>query len=132
LHWTRLTGWRELLASLFDSGLRASDIRIARVGYGGHDMTTCARYFDTWLRKCLENVPVTSGAEPGPPGLNLVRLTTKSGDLTMRKAGENSFEVSGLGFHFRSPRPPATEEAVMREELGILGPDPGYERVLLA
>src|ERR1700733_1628129 len=50
LHWTRLTGWREILAHLFDDeALPVSGVTTARVVYGGAAPTTCALYFAAWI-----------------------------------------------------------------------------------
>jgi glucose-6-phosphate dehydrogenase assembly protein OpcA len=132
LHWARLTGWREALAHLFDGGLRADQVREARVRYGGPRATTCARYFDAWLRTALPQARVLIQSAPGDPGLDAVMLLTPEGELTVRRAGLGQIEIEGHGLHYRSALPPVTEDALMREELAIAGHDPIYERVLHA
>lgn len=132
LHWARLTGWRELLASLFQNGgLRAAHIHSAEVGYGGKAIATCARYFEAWLRVSLKPAPIGARLVEGPPGLRSVTLTTSAGDLTIAR-DDGHFTVSGLGHNYRSAIPPMSEDALMREELSILGPDAVYEQVLNA
>jgi hypothetical protein len=121
-----------LIASLFDAGLRVEDLQAVQVGYGGAALSTCARYFDAWVRTVMPAVRVTVAKEPGQPGLNMVRLLTRAGELTIVRGADHVYEVSGLGRQFRSPAPSTTEEALMREELSILGQDPVYERVLTA
>jgi hypothetical protein len=61
-----------------------------------------------------------------------VILSTASDNLTIALGSDHCVEVSGCGRHYRSLLPSASEEAVMQEELGILGPDPVYERALSA
>jgi hypothetical protein len=59
-------------------------------------------------------------------------LATASDSLTIALGSDHCVEVSGCGRHYRSLLPSASEEALMQEELGILGPDPVYERALTA
>jgi glucose-6-phosphate dehydrogenase assembly protein OpcA len=133
LHWARLTGWREVLAHVFERlDLRAGDVRAASVGFGGADTTTCALYFEAWLRSSFPKVPVSSESGAGEPGVTAVRLATSQGDLRLRRGEPGAIAVDGPGFSYRAALPPATEEALMREELGIMGLDPVYERVLIA
>jgi glucose-6-phosphate dehydrogenase assembly protein OpcA len=133
LHWTRLTGWREVVAHLFDEqALQPGDVKSAQVTFGGPSVTTCARYFQGWIRTALPRVQVKVQSGDGPPGLYSVMLSTASDNLTITRGSDHCLEVSGFGRHYRSLLPSASEEALMREELGILGPDPVYERVLTA
>ena len=132
LHWTRLSGWREVLAHLFDDGVRAKDVRLARITYGGDRVTTCARYFEAWVRSSLPLARVTLEPEYGPPGLFSVTMSTPKGDLIVSRADEHSLQIEGPGMSYRTGLPPTTEAALMQEELGILGPDAVYERVLNA
>ena len=136
LHWTRLTGWREVLAHLFDDGaLKPQQVATAQVSFAGPRVTTCARYFAAWIRAALPATRVTidsRGADAGPPGLRSVKLSTSSDSLTITGGSDHCVEVSGCGRHYRSPLPSTSEEALMQEELGILGPDPVYERALSA
>jgi glucose-6-phosphate dehydrogenase assembly protein OpcA len=135
LHWTRLTGWREVLAHLFDDhALRPDEVKAAQVTFGGPVATTCARYFAAWIRTALPTVRVAIAADAseGPAGIRSVTLSTASDHLTIELGGDHCLEVSGCGRHYRSLLPSASEEALMQEELGILGPDLVYERVLTA
>ena len=134
LHWTRLTGWREVLAHLFDDrALRPGDVKSAQVTFGGPAVTTCARYFAAWIRTALPAVRVTlAGDAPAASGLRSVTLSTATDHLAVALGGDHCLEVSGCGRHYRSLLPSASEEALMQEELGILGPDSVYDRVLTA
>ena len=133
LHWTRLTGWREVLSHLFDDGaLDPVMIKAAKVTFGGPSVTTCARYFAAWIRTALPGVRVTIEPGEGSPGLRAVALAAASDSLTIASGGDHCVEVSGCGRHYRSLLPSTSEEALMQEELGILGPDPVYERALSA
>lgn len=131
LHWTRLTGWREGIAHLFDDGARADRIRSVRVTYGGGSVTTCARYMEAWLRSSLPLARVGIAPEPAEPGLHSVVLTGSEGGFSITRQG-HMLEVVAPGRRYSTALPPSDEAALMREELSILGPDPVYERVLSA
>ena len=77
-------------------------------------------------------VGIAADKSEGPAGLRSVTLSTVSDHLTIALGGDHCLEVSGCGRHYRSLLPSASEEALMQEELGILGPDLVYERVLTA
>jgi glucose-6-phosphate dehydrogenase assembly protein OpcA len=133
LHWTRLSGWREILAHLFDDrALQPGEVKGAQVTFGGSSVTTCARYFAAWIRTALPAARVTIEAGEGPRGLHSVKLFTAADSLTLTLGSDNCIEVSGSGRHYRSMLPSSSEEALMQEELGILGPDPVYEKALSA
>jgi len=136
LHWTRLTGWREVLAHLFDDhALRPDELKSAQVTFGGPSVTTCARYFAAWIRTSLPAVKVGIAADVAkdvPAGIRSVTLSTASDHLSITLGGDRCLEVSGCGRHYRSLLPSASEDSLMQEELGILGPDPVYERALSA
>ena len=133
LHWTRLTGWREVLAHLFDDGaFQPTEIKTAQIIFGGPSVTACARYLTAWIRTSLPGARVTMEAGDGPSGLRSVTLATATDKLTIARGSDLSVEVSGAGRHYRSLLPSTSEEALMHEELGILGPDPVYERALSA
>ena len=59
-------------------------------------------------------------------------VATAADKLTIARGSDLSVEVSGAGRHYRSLLPSTLEDALMHEELGILGPDPVYERALSA
>jgi glucose-6-phosphate dehydrogenase assembly protein OpcA len=133
LHWTRLTGWREVLAHLFDDrAMQPNEVKTAQVTFGGPSVSTCARYFAAWIRSALPAARVTLAPGDGAPGLRSMTLLTASDKLTIALGGDHCLEVSGAGRHYRSLLPSVSEEALMHEELGILGPDPVYDRVLTA
>ena len=131
LHWTRLTGWREVLSHLFDDeALKAGDVTAAKVFHGGDAASTCALYFASWIRGALPGARVTVEPVEGARGLRAVTLSSKQGELSLKKSEGRVVEVSGPGRKYRAPLPPAGEEALLREELNILGRDEVYERVL--
>jgi glucose-6-phosphate dehydrogenase assembly protein OpcA len=130
LHWTRLTGWREALAHLFDDqALHPGEVTTARVVYGGPSVSTCALYFAAWIGCSLPAAKVTLASADGAPGLHSVTLSAAPDSLTLKR-DDGGLEVQGCDRSYRALLPHASEEVSMREELGILGPDPVYERVL--
>lgn len=132
LHWTRLGGWREVLSHLFDETLRGADVRMARITYGGDSISTCARYFEAWVRSSLPLARVSIEPEYGPPGVYTVTLTTPKGDVTIKRAGDNAVVVDAPGLSYQTSLPSREEAALMQQELSILGSDAVYERVLNA
>ena len=133
LHWTRLTGWREVLAHLVDDGaMDPEEVKTAKIVFGGPSVTTCARYFAAWIRSVLPGVRVTIEHGDGPPGLRSVMLVGASDSLTLALGSDHGIQVSGCGRQYRSLLPSTSEEALMSEELSILGMDPVYERALTA
>lgn len=130
LHWTRLTGWREILAHLFDDvALHPADVKAVRLVYGGATPSTCALYFASWIEDAVPRARVSMVPAGGEPGLRSVSLSGDPGELTLTKDG-SWIEVDGCGRHYRAALPPMDEESLMREELKFLGPDPVFERVL--
>ena len=130
LHWTRLTGWREILAHLFDDGaLSAPEIVSARLLYGGATPSTCALYFAAWIEDAVPRARVSLVSEPGEPGLHSVALSSPTCELSLTRDG-SSVQVSGCGRHYRASLGPLDEQSLMREELKFLGPDPVFEKIL--
>lgn len=130
LHWTRLTGWREILAHLFDDrAMIPAEVKTARVGYGGSAPSTCALYFASWLEQALPRARVSLVDEQGERGLRSVALSTGDCELSLRK-GDGCVQVEGCGRHYRSALPPMDDQSLMREELKFLGFDPVYDRAL--
>jgi glucose-6-phosphate dehydrogenase assembly protein OpcA len=133
LHWTRLTGWREVLAHLFDDrAMEPGQVKSARVGYGGGSLTTCALYFAAWLRTSLRGIRVTLEPDAASAGLHSLTLVAADGQLRVSRAPERCLLVEGRGRDYRTALPPVSEESLMVEELRVLGEDPVWERALAA
>ncbi len=130
LHWTRLTGWREIFSHVFDGeGARASEIEAARIVHGGASPSSCALYFAAWIAWALPSARTSLASGEGEPGLHSVILSSHGGESTFARKN-SSIDVSIGGNHYQSPLPPQDDESLMRQELKILGPDPVYEKVL--
>lgn len=129
LSWTKLTGLRELIASLFDEGT-ASNIQSVRIFYGGDAPTVSALYFTSWMERALPDARVT--LERRGEGTRSIRSLVLNGDceVTLTRPDKATMEVHCRGVVRRSSLVLVSEETLMNEELSILGPDPVFDKVL--
>jgi glucose-6-phosphate dehydrogenase assembly protein OpcA len=129
LSWTKLTGLRELIASLFDEGT-AAKIKSARIFYGGDAPTASALYFATWIQQALPDAEVT--LEQRGEGTRSIRSIVLEGDceVLLTRPDKSTFEVHCGGRVRRSSLVLVSEETLMGEELSILGADPVFDKVL--
>jgi hypothetical protein len=145
LAWTRLTGWRETIASLFDGGFgdphRFTSIQVL---HDGARPGSEAIYLARWIDRACPGAGVT--IEPGPEGdsapppLEANGLSgvifSAPGEKVKVQRHESVLEIHAMGGLRRrlsvhtSPLPQMLEESLMREELSILDRDPVFERVL--
>jgi glucose-6-phosphate dehydrogenase assembly protein OpcA len=128
LAWTRLTGWRQALANVFDDA--PMEIAEARVGYAGA-LSTRLLYFTRWMEQCVPGLRIETEQIAGDvPGIRTIALSGKSGNVTL------TIDESGLVEVCCGPRtshlvlPAADLDSVMRAELAISGPDAVFEAVL--
>ena len=129
LAWTRLTGWRETIAQVFDNPHyrdRLDDIVEVEVRRPEGDRSVEARYLAAWLAAGLPRaqVSITSGAPA------LVRLTGGSIDVSLSDAGNGSLELKANSSITHVLVPPRQDAALLAEELSILGHDPQFEAAL--
>jgi len=129
LSWTKLTGLRELIASLFDEGT-ASNISSVRIFYGGDAPTVSALYLSDWMRRALPDAEVT--LEQRGEGTRSIRSIVLVGDCEaiLTRPDKATMEVHCGGRTRRSSMVLVSEETLMSEELSILGPDPVFDRIL--
>jgi glucose-6-phosphate dehydrogenase assembly protein OpcA len=128
LAWTKLTGLRELMASLFDEGT-AAGINSVQVLYGGDIPSPSSIYFARWLERVLPGATVT--LKPGEGGRGL-RSIVLSGDteINITRPDTTTLVVNVGGRVRKSTMLLLSEEILMSEELSILGPDPVFDKVL--
>jgi glucose-6-phosphate dehydrogenase assembly protein OpcA len=129
LSWTKLTGLRELMASLFDEGATAG-VKSVRVFYAGETPTVSAIYLATWIERALPDARVALERKgEGPRSLRSIVL---SGDreVTLTRPDKATMEVNCGERVRRSTMVLHSEETLMNEELSILGPDPVFDKVL--
>ena len=128
LAWTKLTGLRELMASLADEGA-ATGIKAAAVSYGGDVPSPSSIYFAAWLERSLPEARITLKSGDGPRGLRSI-VFQGGCDLSITRPDRVTLEVHCGGRVRRSTMQLLSEEILMSEELSILGPDPVFEKVL--
>jgi len=134
LAWTRLTGWREVVAHMFDpadeSSADANAVREVKLTHGGGKAASSAQYLATWIERTLPGTKVTTEVVEGIQGLRSVAFSGEDVDLELSLAPPNFLEARSGSRKVCSVLPPVTEEALMREELSILNSDPAFDRVL--
>jgi glucose-6-phosphate dehydrogenase assembly protein OpcA len=113
LAWTRLTHLREIVAQVFENAAfhaLLARVREACVFHDGDSITPEARYFAGWVMDAL-------GREI---------------QVRFESASERAVEFRGPDMQpvHIAACPRARESALLGEELGILGPDPVYDRAL--
>ncbi len=129
LAWTKLTGLRELMASLFDEGT-ARNIKSVQIFYAGDAPSPSSIYFSTWMERSLPEARVEM--KPGPAGPRGLRSIVLSGDteVEITRPASTTLEVHVGGRVRRSQMLKVSEDVLMSEELSILGPDPAFDKVL--
>ncbi len=138
LAWTRLTRRRELIAQIFENPVYLSQIATVtdvKIRCRGSAIPVSAYYFAAWLKQCLES----GGAKPG------LQFVSEGGEgrgelAVVEISGRNHVEVELLeGAVFearvdtlanRTALPVFTDDALLREELGLIGHDPVYEKTV--
>ncbi len=130
LAWTRLTRWREQLASVLDQP-PFEDVVSAEVRGAGESPSTAL--LAAWLGMALD-VPVDWHAEPKAEwdhGIRSVRLVRASGDIVLERQGDADARLTQPGqpdHELHLPRRSLRE--CLAEELRRLDPDLLYGRVL--
>lgn len=140
LVWSRVTRWRELLFQALTSGESQPPERV-RITWAGEPLPPAALYLAGWLASRLGwdgqvarrfELVCEDPAMPEPGTGRLRSLTLEGAGCSLRlhrPAGTGlSIEVEGVAAGLRFPV--FTESALLREELGVLGPDPQFEAAL--
>lgn len=125
LAWTRLTGWREALAHEFEQDWTVESVHIVH----GGQADTSVLYFSRWIERSLKAARMTLESGAGEPGLQSVEVHGAR-SVSIRRLDATSLEVETGGHRARSLLPATTDDALMREELSILGPDRAFDLVL--
>jgi glucose-6-phosphate dehydrogenase assembly protein OpcA len=135
LAWTRITRWRESVASIFDSPAyfeRLSSFDHAAIDYQGPHKPMAACYLSAWLQHCVGGGLRFDYHNSGPaPRARLHRLTLSGGEMcvSLTVGLDQSVEMQSVR-SAHTQFQPLSEYELMREELKILGEDPVYEAVL--
>ncbi|MDX2150816.1 MAG: glucose-6-phosphate dehydrogenase assembly protein OpcA [Bryobacteraceae bacterium] len=131
LSWTRLTRWRERIASSLPPGARACDIKRVVIEFGGAAMPSRAAYLGAWLAaRCSDVRPEFIALPDRPRGLCAVTLQGDGLDLRLFAGEDETLEVQRGEFSARAAFGPLNDYLLLREELRILGRDAVYEEAL--
>jgi glucose-6-phosphate dehydrogenase assembly protein OpcA len=131
LAWTRLTGWREMIANgCQDAAVVPSEISSVRIQFGGAAPPAMVVYFTAWMEQALPSARVILEPVPGESGLRSVILSGSGSEITVALTDASSVEVRAGGRGCRSLLPPVSDDALMREELSILEGDSVFDKVL--
>jgi glucose-6-phosphate dehydrogenase assembly protein OpcA len=125
LAWTRITGWRALLAAALDQ----NPGKVIAASVAAERISPSAELLAAWLADRLK-VPVTRSSSEGP-GITDVVLETRQGDVSLvRYDGK----LATLSAPMQPDRPVALKRRdvaeLLAEELRRLDPDEIYERTV--
>jgi glucose-6-phosphate dehydrogenase assembly protein OpcA len=128
LAWTRLTHWRQMVAQMFEDERHRADLeKIRKVSIVRGGKGVGARYLASWFRHALPAAQVRF-EQAKDAGLCAVELTG-DGFAASIALEEGSCAVTKINkVTGRRAVPAATEHALLREELSILGVDPVFRR----
>src|SRR5579883_2576623 len=127
LAWTRLTAWRETLAHIFeDCPNKPAQVREVKIAYGG-PLTSTILYFCRWIERALPFARVSMEQILAEPGIRNVLLTGENLNLAVNAAG-GSLEVCSGATVTMSMLPSLSHDALMNEELSIVGRDLAFEK----
>lgn len=127
LAWTRVTGWRALLAAALD---QPPFERVSAARVTGASDSPSADLLAGWLALTLR-VPVTRAKASDVDGVVNVRLDRKSGPLELDRPGDDNATLSVPGRHERRVAlPKRLDRDCLAEELRRLDPDEIYHAVI--
>jgi glucose-6-phosphate dehydrogenase assembly protein OpcA len=128
LAWSRVTGWRALLAAALD---QPPFERVMAARVTGASDSPSADLLAAWLALMLR-VPVTRTKASGVDGVVNVRLDRRSGPLELDRPGDDDATLSVPGRHERRVAlPKRLDRDCLAEELRRLDPDEVYYAVLI-
>lgn len=139
LAWTRVTRWRALLESVFQTpACRAQLQRADRaaIAWSGQGTPVVACYLAAWLRTHLPNIRLDLACESPefpPPGTGRIRRLTIGGEgfqVEIHRPSGTLVNVRAEGVETTLVFPLFSESDVLREELSLPGHDPRYEAAL--
>lgn len=128
LEWTRITAWRETIATVFDENpalFKPSAFSSIEIGYSGDDVPASALYLAAWLQQGITAKCAFRAEEGFEPGLTRVTLSgeevvdlSRTSPTCLRlRVGDQEQRVSLPGSSFYE---------LMHEELTVLGQDPVF------
>lgn len=131
LEWTRLTPWREPLGHIFDNPAREqkfSSFQTIEIGYTGAKPGTNELYMAAWLSAPYRARTEFKKVQGYGNGLHSIVLRSDSETITFERSGEECMTLrSTNGRERRYSYSEAKEDALMNEELTIIGDDPAFD-----
>jgi hypothetical protein len=131
LEWTRLTPWREPLAQIFDNPAREnkfSSFHTIEIAHPEEKPTAQALYMAGWLSAPYKARVVFKRVEGFGPGLHGVVLRADSETITFERTSCECLRIFSTNrgerrYSYSDPK----IEALMKEELSIIGNDPAFD-----
>jgi glucose-6-phosphate dehydrogenase assembly protein OpcA len=130
LEWTRLTAWRETLATAFseDPALLAEGaITSIRIGYSGESVPSSAFYLAAWLKRGLTAEPSFEPDANPEAGLTRITLGSTQPVIELARTGPTCLELRSGDQTQRISLAGSSFYELMHEELTILGLDPVFD-----
>lgn len=130
LEWTRLTAWRETLATAFSEDpkiLQQGVVQSARIEYAGEPLPASARYMAAWLKRGFPIEP--SFVHATENGVGITRVTLSGADvlIDLTQTGPVCLKLQTRDQQRRVSLAGSSFYELMHEELTILGPDPIFD-----
>ncbi len=131
LEWTRLTPWREPLGHIFDNQAREnrfSNFHTVEICHSGEKPTAAEFYVAGWLSGPYRAGVSFSRVDGFGPGLHSIALHSDTETITFERTGKECMRIhSTNGRERRYSYTDASINALMTEELSIVGPDPAFD-----
>jgi glucose-6-phosphate dehydrogenase assembly protein OpcA len=137
LAWTRLTRWRNAVATALLSGAckkRVEAIDEIEIGWAGAGAPTTAIYLASWLRGVFPGARIRLAmcdpSRPESSRIRRVRLAGKGTEIVLERPSGTGVTVSMDGLQMAAVFPALDEVELLGEELSILGRDAVFEETL--
>lgn len=136
LSWTRVTRWRETVAQLFDNPLARAQVNglsDLTIEYTSARTPPTARYLEAWVQSSVAaplRAQLATSLVERYWEIHRLRLRGTGMDVAIVRRDEVTVDVTWNQQRLSLAFPKLTKHGLMLEELGILGPDPVFDRVL--
>jgi glucose-6-phosphate dehydrogenase assembly protein OpcA len=131
LEWTRLTGWREPLAHMFDDVARrkkVSTFHTVEVEYADEKPPVSALYMAGWLSAPQRAQVSFRKVEGYGPGIHRIRLLSDAETIDFQRTGGDTVTLAcSSGRERKYPLSDPNLSALMTEELALMGIDPAFD-----
>ncbi len=131
LEWTRLTPWREPLGHLFDNQAREnrfSNFHTVEISHSEEKPSPAELYAAGWLSAPYKARVSFKKVDGFGSGLQSIALHSDAETITFERTGKECMRIhSTNGRERRYSYADASIEALMTEELSIIGADPAFD-----